>query len=55
MDRGDVGFLSLLIQNYGGWRHYKYQNAAIQNDLDRSTATIMCIQEANEEFVRDDS
>ena len=55
LDRGDVGFIGLLIFNYGGQRHYQYQNAAIQNDLDQSTATIMCIQEANQEFVRDDS
>ena len=54
-EREDVGFLGFLVDNYGGKRHYKYQNSAIQNDLDESTATVMCIQEANGEFTRDDS
>ena len=50
--RPDVGYLGILVQNYGGRRLDDNANAAIQRDFDESTATIMCVQEAYTEFTR---
>ena len=48
-------YFSLLVHNYGGRRKYKSMNARVQADLDETRATMMFVQEAGEEFRRDDA
>ena len=48
------GYFSILVHNYGGRRKDKSQNTHVQGDLDETRATAMFVQEAGEEFIRDD-
>ena len=50
-----AGYLAILVHNYGGRRKREEFNAHIQRDLEESTSTFMCIQEADTEFHRDDA
>ena len=51
-DREDVGYLSILVHNYGGRRCDNSVNDVIQRDLNEIAATIMCVQKADTEFMR---
>ena len=47
-----LGFLTILVYNYGGRRKHDKYNDKIQEDIDATTSTVMCFQEAGGEFRR---
>ena len=49
------GYFTMFVHNYGGRRKNKSLNVRVQADLDETRATMMFVQEAGEEFRRDDA